>query len=115
VRALADGVAQNRSMGTDLGGFAYPEAGAPADGEVVFDGGDHEVVVSREAFHRLFSRLLDALVEGASADADPVTEETWWPDLVTQAETLRKAAGRPPASPVRSSPPPGDGGEGTAT
>jgi hypothetical protein len=115
VRALADGVARNRSVGTDLGGFAYPEAGGPADGVVVYDGGDHEVVVSREAFHRLFSRLLDALVEGASADGDPVTEEAWWPDFVTRAETLRKVAGRPPDSPFRSSPPPGDGGEGAAT
>lgn len=94
VRFLAEGVATGASRVTDLGGFAYPPASGLDEGVVLVDGGDNEVVVSRPAFTRLFSRLLDALVEGAVSDHDPVTAEPWWPELVKTADTVRKDAAK---------------------
>lgn len=94
VRFLAEGVAAAQSRVTDLGGFSYPATTELAGRVVLVDGGDHAVIVSRAAFTRLFSRLLDVLIEGAANDGEPATTEPWWPSLVHNAGRVREEATR---------------------
>ena len=97
IRYIAENVAKRTGFGLDMRGYSYPNPNAPeADESAHFDGvnlwsyGDIMVNLSEPVFTRMISRLLTVVIDGATQTNDPAVRESWWPDLLHNAQIIAK-------------------------